>query len=259
MRGHSLRLAWSLVCGSVVLAAVAGILAFSQISLAGKPNKPPKDTSNRVHYFAWYDLDPLGAFGPNGPCPLPGSHAPPYDPYDTVVGGLITDADNPQMTITAAKINLSNINPGVYPSGLALDDDVIASQRADLATCFPPSVEPYRGGHLIRTDGKVQMNLTGLSMSGGKNKWYNLVIDVDRVVLGVDTDGEEMLAPVGWTPLDLAPGATASVYLGTWELKAGTGPIAKGCHASGDLSDEGTAITIRRFTQGEEDLQRDLN
>ncbi len=124
------------------------------------------------------------------------------------------------------------------------------SDDPDLTTCFPDSFDGTASTHggtmLISADGtEVTMTFGARAKSGGPLQ-YHLTMTVVA----------HTLEPEPWEPLGLVGGESATLFLGNWVLKPGSGPAKKGCVGSGDFAGALT-ITVTRFTMDEEIAGKD--
>jgi hypothetical protein len=203
----------------------------------------------------WFSQDPLGAFEPEGPPPEGSVENGTDGGSINVIAGSVADPDDPRMLVHSNQSCLVSIPGGAETDPLALwNDDDFASPDIDedFAGCFPA---PSQGTMSISADGTtVQMHIHGLSKSG-RDMGYRLTIKVIRTDVGG-----------AWDPLGIAPGNSATLYLGEWVLTPTTQnpkQQAKGCFAMGDFSDDedpitgavGTAVTVSRWTLDEQAAQ----
>jgi hypothetical protein len=218
----------------------------------------------RVHYFVWYDegaIAPDDALWPDGPASPPADDPItdlPVAEYRNVAGGYLGDPDDPGLLINAGADNLSTGDQAVRlwspEGGGLLASRISGDGSAVFETCFPWDAEHpegwYHGTHFINGDlTTMQMNINGRAKTGGP-KWYTLIVDVNSAVVTVGDASVEIASL-----LDVPEGTTATLALGAWELKTGTGPTNKGCHAFGNFGGD-VEVKVRRFTANEEVLQR---
>ena len=245
---------------TVVAVCMASAIFWTVFALPGSitaKGRPPgagggNGQFNTQGFWVWISQDPLGAYFPYGPPPegsvANGTHVGSED----VVSGDVRDPDDPEMFIHGNATCLVSFRgsgrkagPELEPLALLLDDDFVSPNSDEVfVACFPgPSWRSMR----IPPDGMtVQKHVPGLSLNGKKNLDYLLTIDVD----GVDIAGGV------WDPLAIAPGDSATLYLGEWTLTT-VNPKhqTSGCYAEGDFSNEGTVgttITVSRWTLDEQ-------
>lgn len=238
--------------------AIWGLMAGPGTTLAkGKPDGNNggggNGQFNTQGYWAWFAVDPLGAFAPDGPDPI--GSPPDVFGSELVAAGSVSQPDDPRMIINPNQTCLVSANPMTRPSALKQDAQFSTDSLDEFDACFP---EDSFGTVSISADGAtVQVNVHGLSKNG-RGFDYRLIIDVIEIEIDGDVGPPaEMWQPLGDADGGLQPGQTATLYLGTWELAASNpNQRTKGCVATGDFAGDseemGTDIKVRRWTLDEQ-------
>ena len=201
------------VTACLVLAGIWAVLATPETALAKKPDHAGGGGGKfeTVLYWVSFSQDPLKVFWPHE------------------ITGRIENPDNTRILVNSV---YGNERAHIQPKNLRDDDDFAfvpgADGGDDFDTAFPDTT--YDGTLIISGDGTtVSMAFTALSRTG-KKQHYMLTAQVDP-------------APANWNPLGMESSNTATLELGTWELKSDTGGPAKAVDAWGDF-DRDTQITI---------------
>jgi len=252
------RIQSPLTAAVVCLASAAVCAWLIRPGTVAAKGQPTRVTFNNQGYWVWFSQDPLNVFEPEGPPPDGIAATDTAGGDTTVVAGVISDPDTREMSVNGHGTCLVSwaAGPKIQP-WLLLNDDDFNSPDTDeeFAMCF---ADPSRGvmSITVNTDGTIvtlTKRVPGYSKSGVSLD-YLLTINV----VGIDSAGGV------WDPLAMAPGESATLYLGEWELiTQNPKQKDKGCYATGDLSDDydpvtgavGTAIAVSRWTLDEQAAQ----
>jgi hypothetical protein len=213
-RNKKIGLCVMILTSCFILATIWAVVATPETALAAKGGGGGgKGTFETVLYWVSFSQDPLNVFWPHQ------------------ITGRIENPDDPRVLVNRV---VGGEPVPIQPKNLRLDDDFAfvpgTGGGDDFDTAFPDTT--YEGTLIISGDGTtVSKQLKdGLSRTG-KKLHYQLTAAIDPL-------------PGGWDPLGMSSGATVTISLGAWELKAPRG-TAKGVHAWGNFDGQ-TQITIEK-------------
>ncbi len=229
----------------VCLALVAAWTVLVVPGTAVAKGKPGSDeTGGKFEtqgFWVWFSEDSLGAFDPNGPAPE-GSAANGTDGGSMSVsaGSIGSKTDTRMIVNTNMTVLTSFFGAQTSRSALESDGQFLTPSYDDFVFCIPE----LSGDTMLISENEdgtvVSIHLSGRSFSGRYLGYY--------LTIHVSVDA--------WDPLALAPGETMILTCGRWDLTTSNlKKQSKGCSASGNFSNDTVVITVKRWTQDEQDYQ----